>query len=137
MQTVLNIEQLAIPQMRSVHDLIPRESNTPLPPSNSILHSSPFFQTTHLPSPVLTQEQLNFQLNAEYWTYMAHFTQENEEPLRWWKENHAKYPDLWLLACKYDLFYCCTTCTNYFNRYLCIPASSVPSESAFSKMGWI
>ena len=42
-----------------------------------------------------------------------------EDPLGWWKQQASGYPHL----CK------------LFKKYLCIPATSVPSERAFSKAG--
>ena len=43
------------------------------------------------------------------------------DPLIWWREHQLEYPRLALLA----------------QRYLCITATSVPCERAFSKAGWI
>ena len=45
----------------------------------------------------------------------------DKNPLLWWKENSAHYPTLILLV----------------HKYLCIPATSVPSERAFSIAGHI
>lgn len=42
-----------------------------------------------------------------------------EDPLAWWKKYASTYPYL----------------TELFKKYLCIPATSVPSERAFSKAG--
>ena len=43
----------------------------------------------------------------------------NHDPLKWWKINHHKFPHLWELA----------------EEYLAIPATSAPSERAFSSSG--
>lgn len=42
-----------------------------------------------------------------------------EDPLAWWKKHTSTYPHL----------------SQLFKKYLCIPATSVPSERAFSKAG--
>ncbi|CAB4036879.1 zinc finger BED domain-containing 1-like [Paramuricea clavata] len=42
-----------------------------------------------------------------------------EDPLAWWKKHASAYPHL----------------AELFKKYLCIPATSVPSERAFSKAG--
>jgi hypothetical protein len=42
-----------------------------------------------------------------------------EDLLTWWKEHASTYPHL----------------TQLLKKYLCIPATSVPSERAFSKAG--
>ena len=42
-----------------------------------------------------------------------------EDPLAWWKQHALSYPHL----------------SQLFKKYLCIPATSVPSERAFSKAG--
>jgi len=41
------------------------------------------------------------------------------DPLEWWRDNHSKCEDVWLLACK----------------YLSIPATSAPSERLFNITG--
>lgn len=43
------------------------------------------------------------------------------DPCLWWKEHQIRYPRL----------------ARFARRYLCISATSVPSESTFSKSGWI
>ena len=44
---------------------------------------------------------------------------EGINPLDWWKENHIKYPHVWVLA----------------KCYLPVPATSAPSKQAFSVAG--
>lgn len=53
-----------------------------------------------------------------YFTEESHASRE-EDPLMWWKEHAAQYPRIKELA----------------KKYLCSPASSVPSERLFSKAG--
>lgn len=53
-----------------------------------------------------------------FFTEETHASRE-EDPLMWWKEHAAQYPRLKELA----------------KKYLCSPASSVPSERLFSKAG--
>ena len=45
----------------------------------------------------------------------------SENPLTWWKVNGFRYPIL----------------SELVKKYMCIPATSVPSERAFSKAGHI
>ena len=53
-----------------------------------------------------------------YFTEETHASRE-EDPLLWWREHAAQYPRMKELA----------------RKYLCSPASSVPSERLFSKAG--
>ena len=46
---------------------------------------------------------------------------EDQHPLQWWNDNQKRLP---LLA-------------KYARKYLCIPATSIPSERAFSLGGYI
>ena len=51
--------------------------------------------------------------------FQDHVLQRADDSLKWWSENSKHYPNLAKLA----------------NKYLCITATSVPSERLFSKAG--
>lgn len=68
-------------------------------------------------SPVNTAEKAH----REVAKYVALEPIQDHHPLKWWKENSRKLPLLSKLA----------------KKYLCIPATSVPSERAFSLVGYI
>lgn len=71
---------------------------------------------TSVEKPKSLQEQCELEV-AEYKKELPVSATEN--PLIWWRINSAKYPYLSLLA----------------KKYLCIPATSVPSERVFSTAG--
>lgn len=59
-------------------------------------------------------------VEAELSSYLTASTIDGEEnPLTWWKEHQVNFPRLSRLAC----------------RYLCVPATSTPSERLFSAAG--
>ncbi|CAG8765353.1 12082_t:CDS:2 [Cetraspora pellucida] len=73
-----------------------------------------FFKSSMNQDSVITSEFENYLFIPEVYTNLEEF-----DPITWWKAQKSTYPTLCLLACK----------------YLGIPASSVPSEWAFSYAG--
>nr|XP_055075135.1 zinc finger BED domain-containing protein 4-like [Misgurnus anguillicaudatus] len=113
--------------LREIEATVPKEpspSNTDdqgMGPSDVTLKKAKkslgsFFKTSLLPSSMEPTHTMEVELN----NYMMSPTIDSEmDPLTWWQVHQVDYPHLSILA----------------RKYLCIPASSSPSERLFSTSG--